>query len=142
MVVTHLQIPVGEYGSVTVEIEPTVEANLDDGLGVSQIQTATEDHPDVFALEGESGKIVQPLGLEEDIEDAIATSSMIAANAFDRVSETVYILACGFRDCVQRAAPDEASVEFGVVVSGEAGVVIKAKGESSFNVTLTWKKEV
>jgi hypothetical protein len=134
MEVKYLQVPVGDYGSITVEIEPTPEAYLSETLGVTPEQPPPE-------WEGEGEKVVQPLGLEEDVERAIETSVLVAADAFDAVSDTVYAVARGFQDCMKRVEPDEASVEFGISVSGEAGVVLKVKGESSFTVTLTWKKE-
>ena len=88
-----------------------------------------------------SEMIIEQLGsTKEEVEKAIEASAAVAANVFERVSDTVYTLACGFRDCMEKAQPDKASVEFKIAVSGEAGVVLKAGGDSSFKVTLTWKK--
>lgn len=42
----------------------------------------------------------------------------------------------------QGAAPDEVTVEIGVLLSAEAGAILaKAGGECHFNVSLTWKND-
>ena len=64
---------------------------------------------------------------------------------FDKVMGTVRSAALGFRDGLskleKKARPDEATLEFGLTVGGEAGVAVAAKatGEAAFKVSLTWK---
>ena len=64
---------------------------------------------------------------------------------FDKVMGTVRTTALGFRDGLykleKKTRPDEATLEFGVTLGGEAGVAIAAKatGEFAYKVSLTWK---
>ncbi len=64
---------------------------------------------------------------------------------FDKVMGTVRTAALGFRDGLskleKKARPDEATLEFGLTLGGEAGVAVAAKatGEAAFKVSLTWK---
>lgn len=47
-----------------------------------------------------------------------------------------------FKQLRSISAPDEVVVEFGLKVTGEAGIVFsKVGGEGNFNVKLTWKGE-
>lgn len=64
----------------------------------------------------------------EGFEDAISGALAGARALFDQLRSV--------------NAPDEVVVEFGLKVTGEAGIVFsKVGGEGNFNVTLTWKPE-
>ncbi|HUV91103.1 MAG TPA: CU044_2847 family protein [Anaerolineae bacterium] len=64
---------------------------------------------------------------------------------FDKMMGTVRTAALGFRDGLnkleKKTRPDEATLEFGLTLGGEAGVAVvaKATGEFAFKVSLTWK---
>ena len=64
---------------------------------------------------------------------------------FDKIMGTVRTAALGFRDGLskleKKTRPDEATLEFGLTLGGEAGVAVvaKATGEVAFKVSLTWK---
>jgi hypothetical protein len=126
MTVEYLQVPIGDHGQVKIQIEPTRREDLSNDLGVGQEQPAV-------------GQGLQELGSEREVQALSQTGLAIAASAFDQVSDTVYAFAWGFRDTMSRIDPQEASLEFGIVISGEAGVVVKAGGEATLKVTLTWK---
>jgi hypothetical protein len=62
-----------------------------------------------------------------------ATESFEAA--IDRLLPAVRAIA----DRVRQVTPDQASVELGVKVTAESGVIVaKAAGEANFKLTLTW----
>ncbi len=60
--------------------------------------------------------------------------------ALDTVKPTANAVISKLRDLYD--PPDEISVEFGLKLSAEAGVVLAAAGiEANYKVTLKWKKE-
>ena len=124
MTVEYLQVPIGDHGQVKVQIEPTRREDLSKDLGIEQDDPA-----------GSGG--LQELGAGENAQAAVAT----ATEAFDQVSDTICAFAHGFRETMLRIDPQEASLELGIVISGEAGVVVKAGAEASLKVTLTWKAQ-
>jgi hypothetical protein len=110
--IKYLQIPVGKHGTINVEVEST---------------------------EDSSG--FQRLGRIQEIAQA-ATAE--ATEAFDKITDTIYVLAHGFRERLDRlektVRPDEVSVEFGLALKADAGVVIARAGtEASFKIKLGWK---
>jgi hypothetical protein len=131
MKINYLEVPVEEYGTVKVEIEPTELTRLSKDLGVSDVpSTKNEDFEELM---------ISP-------EDIAQTAAIIATSAFDKISDTVSMLACGFHDSLKKtkphAKPDEVSVEFGLTIKGDAGVVLSQAGaKAAIKVTLTWNKE-
>jgi len=61
------------------------------------------------------------------------------AGAFDRITPAANLLMSKLRGLAER--PDEATIEFGVKLTGTAGAVLASAGvEANFNVSLTWKR--
>ena len=59
--------------------------------------------------------------------------------ALDKIKPTANAVISKLRNLYD--APDEVTVEFGLKLSGEAGVVLASAGvEANYKVTLTWKK--
>jgi hypothetical protein len=129
--IKYLAIPVGDYGTVKLEIEPTntIAAFQELGIDISQ-------HVSVDSLE--------ELSLREEIGKATQTVTVEATQAFDRMMDTVRALACGFKTSINQLGkkfrPDKVSVEFGLGLKADAGVVLTQAGtETAVKVTLTWK---
>jgi hypothetical protein len=131
MPIKYLEIPVDEYGTIKVEIEPTDDASGLEELGVDTDKLA------------EPGR-VEDLGWREDVKDMRQAVTAEAISAFDEIVGTVHTIAYGLRDRLDRfdekARPDEASVTFGLAIKADAGVVLAQVGsEGSLEVQLTWK---
>jgi hypothetical protein len=59
------------------------------------------------------------------------------SDALDQLRPAVETLHHG----LSTMAPDETTVEFGIVLGGEAGVIVaRGKAEVHFSVTLSWKR--
>jgi hypothetical protein len=59
--------------------------------------------------------------------------------SFDRITPAANLLMSKLRGLAER--PDEATIEFGVKLTGTAGAILASAGvEANFNVTLTWKR--
>ena len=132
MAIKYLEMSVGEYGKVKVEIEPTEVEEL----GLSGIRSAPS-------------RGFEDLGLKRDLARATRDVTAEATKAFDAISSNIHTLAHGFRQSVyqieEKARPDEFSIEFGLALKADAGVVITGLweagggGEANFKVVLTWK---
>jgi len=60
--------------------------------------------------------------------------------ALDKIKPTANAVIAKLRDLYE--APDEVTVEFGLKLSAEAGIVLAAAGiEANYKVMLTWKKQ-
>jgi hypothetical protein len=131
MAVKYLQIPVDEYGTIQVEIEPAEDISGLKELGI-----------DKRSLESAGG--FEDLGLEEELEERAQAVTVAVSSAFQRVVDTVRTVAYGFWDRLSQleegARPDEASVKFGLALKADAGVVLtQVGGEGNFEIELTWK---
>jgi hypothetical protein len=91
----------------------------------------------VVAVEAEdASRVVR--GWRPDEATARATESLEAA--IGRVRPAADAVISSFRDSVQ--APTEIELEFGIVLTAEAGAVIaRTQGEVHFQVTLRWSRE-
>ena len=110
--IKYLQIPVGEHGSINVEIEPVQESGGFKKLGKIRdlAEATTSEATEAFDL----------------LTATIHTVAYGFREHIDRLEKHV--------------RPDEVSVEFGLAFKADAGVVVaKAGAEASFKVGLTWK---
>jgi hypothetical protein len=91
---------------------------------------AVESGGTLFYVEVEGGGGVAPAGLPQ-------------IPSFDDVSKTVKAIAQSLAAAWDAVRPDEASVEFGLKVTGKSGkltgLLVEGGGEASLKVTLTWK---
>jgi hypothetical protein len=72
-------------------------------------------------------------------EDAAARASESLETSIERVRPAAEAVIASFRESAQ--APAEIEVEFGIVLTAEAGAVIaKTQGEVHFQVTLRWSR--
>lgn len=129
--IKYLQVPIGKYGSITVEIEPTSDTSGFEELGIQKVKP-------------EPSSSFEELGAKERVRKAAQTVTVEATNAFDKMSETIQVVVYGFRDRMsqieQAVQPDEASVEFGLALKADAGVVVAQAGaDASFKIKLIWK---
>lgn len=90
MTIRYLQVPIGEYGTIKVEIEPTEMGGVSEELGVSEIQPDASVEELAFDFEEKAQKLAE-------------VTTIIAAEVFDDISDAVYAVACGFRDCMDRS---------------------------------------
>ena len=126
--IKYLQVPVGKHGTINVEIKPTEDSSGFEELGISKDVSATTT------------------GFEEDLglEEVAQTVTARATKAFEKMTETIHALAYGFRERMdqleEKVRPDEVSVEFGLSLKADAGVVIAQAGaDASFKITVAWK---
>jgi hypothetical protein len=130
--VTYIQVPVGSYGMVNVEIQPTDDIREFEELGISKDEfVATTDR-------------VEDLGVEERVQEVARITTATATQAFEKMTETIHTLAKGFRERMDALEdtirPDEVSIEFGIALKAGAGVVVAQAGaDASFKVKLAWK---
>jgi Trypsin-co-occurring domain 1 len=60
-------------------------------------------------------------------------------SSLDRITPAADLLLSKLRELANR--PDEATIEFGVKLTGHAGAVLASAGvEANFNVSLTWRR--
>ncbi len=61
--------------------------------------------------------------------------------SFEKALGTVKAAANGLRQVIKDTAPDEATVEFSLKATGEAGLfaICRAETAAEFKITLTWK---
>ncbi len=116
----HIQMPVGNYGTVNVEIYPSEEYEDDDSR--EKLSYTPGEKPDT--------KIDKTTGKLKD--------------AFEKMSGTIHTLACGFRERIDqldaKVRPDEVSVEFGLSLKVGTGVVVAQAGtEANFKICMKWK---
>jgi hypothetical protein len=64
----------------------------------------------------------------------------IATVAFDRIEEAIGLIATSFQRCMEHTEADAGTIAFSITLNAEAGVVVKAGGDASFNVSLTWNR--
>lgn len=62
-------------------------------------------------------------------------------HSFEKALGTVKAAANGLRQVIKDTAPDEATVEFSLKATGEAGLftICRAETAAEFKITLTWK---
>jgi hypothetical protein len=130
MPIKYLEIPVDEYGTIKVEIEPRDDTSGLEELGV-----------DKGELEESGG--FEDLGSREDLKSMARAVTAEATSAFNEMVGTIHTIAYGLRDRLdkldEKARPDEASVKFGLVLKADAGVVLAQVGsEGNLEVQLTW----
>lgn len=133
MVIKYIDIPFDDYGTVRVSIEPTARESIADTLGIAEQNSETNSFTELASF----GEIKQQV-----IENVIVT----ARNAYLEMQKSIYVITRGVHDALAKIdivdKPDEISVEFGLSISGEAGVVISNAGvEAAVKVKLTWKRE-
>lgn len=126
MAIQYLLVPVDEYGEVKVEVAPTDKPLAFEDLGI------VED-----AAQSQQG---EDLELKEKGEAVIVEASL----AFEKMVDTIRTLACGFHKKLHNmdfvARPNETTIEFGLTLKAEAGVVVARAGvEPAFTVKLCWK---
>jgi hypothetical protein len=100
-----------------------------------------------FPTEQEGQTVIVELGDDQlaGFAPAAVSPGQVAARAtasfeeaLDRLLPTVKKIG----DRMQALAPDECTVELGVKLTAEAGVIIsKAAAEANFTLTLTWTKD-
>jgi len=101
-----------------------VEYPLEDG-GVLLVQAAAVDS----ASEG--------LGLASSTEEKAVKATETLESALDHVTPALRSVAGKLREL----SPDEVTVEFGLTLTAETGVVVaKGSAEIHFTVTLAWSK--
>jgi hypothetical protein len=130
-VISYLQVPIEGYGAIRVEIEPTSDTGGFEELGIRELEPVTTGD-------------FEDLGFKEKAQKTVQAVTVEAANAFDKMTDTIQAVAYGFRarmsQIEQAVQPDEASVEFGLALKADAGVVVAQAGaDASFKVKLTWK---
>lgn len=126
MTIQYLLVPVDEYGTVKIEVAPTDKVLAFEDLGI------VED--EIRSQQGED------LALTEKAEVVIVEAGL----AFDKMVDTIKTLACGFHKRLHNidfvARPTETTIEFGLTLKAEAGVVVARAGiEPAFTVKLSWK---
>ncbi len=131
MTIKYLQIPVKD-SYIVVEIEPVRDIHIAPGLDMLGVDRST-----VSAAENE----IEVLGAPESAQRAIESVIAVATVAFDRIEESVGLIANGFASCIKQTGVDSATIEFGITLNAEAGVIVKTGGDASFKVSLTWSRQ-
>jgi hypothetical protein len=90
---------------------------------------------------------VEDLGLSGETRRGMSASAVVERaqtsfkDALDRVRPMATSLVGKLRTMSDAAAPDEVQVEFGIVLSAEAGAVLAAASAgANYKVTMTWKR--
>ena len=90
---------------------------------------------------------VEDLGLSGETRRGLSASAVVERaqtsfeDALDRVRPMATSLVGKLRTMSDAAAPDEVQVEFGIVLSAEAGAVLAAASAgANYKVTMTWKR--
>ena len=99
-----------------------------------------------YPLEGGGVLLVQPasmdagqgdLGLASPVDERVKKAKETLESALDQVAPALKSVASRLRDM----SPDNLTVEFGLTLTAEAGVVVaKGSTEVHFTVTLAWSK--
>jgi Trypsin-co-occurring domain 1 len=85
------------------------------------------DEPETMGL-----KRISAGNVGDKITDAAETFEEAVAPVLDHAKQIL--------EALQKLAPSEAEIEFGIKLSAEAGAILaKAGGEANFGVTLSWK---
>lgn len=75
--------------------------------------------------------------------DGVGTVGLDDVMSFDGVADTVKAVAKSLTAAWEEVRPDEASVEFGLKVSGKTGkligLLVESGGEATLKVVLSWK---
>jgi len=101
-----------------------------------------------FPLEGGGSILVEVDGIEPAIRVRGSTPMQIAEKAtqtFESSLERIKPAAAAIISNLRKMAdqPEQVSVEFGIKLSAEAGVVLATTGvEANFKVTLLWKRSL
>jgi hypothetical protein len=90
---------------------------------------------------------VEDLGLSGETRRGLSASAVVERaqtsfeDALDRVRPMATSLVGKLRTMSDAAAPEEVQVEFGIVLSAEAGAVLAAASAgANYKVTMTWKR--
>lgn len=68
---------------------------------------------------------------------AVATASTTLSESLERIKPVVNAV----KDKLEAAAPDHLTVEFGIKLGGETGVILaKGTAEVNFAITMTWDR--
>lgn len=68
---------------------------------------------------------------------AIATASVTLNESLERIKPVLNAI----KDKLEAAAPDRFTVEFGIKLGGETGVIVaKGTAEVNFKITITWDR--
>jgi len=99
---------------------------------------------------GDAPVVVASPANDEDLPDSLApvadrgqSFDRLAFVDFDQVVDLVTTCSNALIEAMEKLVqPDEASIEFGVKIAGEAGIPIltKLSSEGSIKVTVVWKK--
>jgi hypothetical protein len=95
-----------------------------EGGGRLVVQASDEDLPNELVLASRPGEVV-------------ARAGQTLEAAFDQLKPALGAIRTG----LAAVAPDEMTVDFGIVIGAETGIVVaKGSTEVHFTVTLTWKR--
>jgi hypothetical protein len=107
---------------------PVAELTIPVGEGSLVVEVDDADvpvPPEGLALASNRGRIV-------------ATATVSLEEALDRLQPTVRALA----ERLRQAGPDEVTVEFGIKLGGETGLILaKGTAEVNFKVSMSWKAD-
>lgn len=128
--IKYVETLVSEGSSIVIEIEPASKQQGLENLGASP--------EDLSSNEGR----MEELGLDDVAQQALHAVSVRADQAFDKILLTIQAVSASFHSCMQAIQPDEGTIEFGLSIKADAGVVVtRAGGEASFKVSFTWRSE-
>jgi hypothetical protein len=119
-----------EHSHIIVEIEPASETATAPGLEELGVDRST----------AEAENELEPLGMSEASQRVSEAVTAIATSAFSKIEESVSLVATGFKACMEQTSADTGTIEFGITLNAEAGVVVKAGGDANFRVSLTWNR--
>ena len=109
--------PEGAGRAVSVEVRPLVKVDMGDGR--------------VVAVEARNFSPEQPVGIADVLK-------------FDGVTKSIEAVADRMTEAFDRVKPDRASVEFGIDIGVESGMltglVVKGSGNATLTVTLEWQR--
>jgi Trypsin-co-occurring domain 1 len=98
-----------------------------------------DTHADFMEVEIDRRDLGDQVELNADAGRAAVVAPFTLASALDRVTPALRTILGRFRTL--DLAPDEIAMELGLKVGGEAGLVFtKGTAESTFTVTLTWRR--
>jgi hypothetical protein len=127
-------VALARLGSLTVRNAGTVPQ----GVYVSYLLgVPVGDGADVVVFEVDRGEV------PEDLVLAAAEPGKVAARASTTLEDALAVLKPSLAKVVhalREIAPDETTVEFGLKMGGETGMIIaKGTAEVNFKVTMSWK---
>lgn len=94
---------------------------------------------DFIVVEVDTRQFGDGVQLTADDRPDVATAPYSLAGSMRRVMPALSAVLTGFRQ--SHHAPDEVSMELGLSIGGETGLIfVKGTAEATFTVTATWKK--